>query len=446
MDNRKKKQFSFENIGASMFAWAQDLFPYNRSLTGKGVRKTLGYLQELIPGLLIHEVPTGLKAFDWTVPDEWTIFDAYIDDEFGNRIVDFKVNNLHLVSYSEPVNCWMSKEKLEKHLHSLPEQPNAIPYVTSYFNKTWGFCISHEQRQNLKSGMYHVVVESELSPGFLNYAELILPGETDKEVFLSTYICHPSMANNELSGPVVTTALIQWLLSLEKRFFTYRIVFVPETIGSITYLSRNLNVLKNNVIAGFNVTCVGDDRCYSFLPTRAGNHLSDIVAIHVLKHTDKNFRKYTWLDRGSDERQYCAPGIDLPIATIMRSKYGEYPEYHTSLDNLNLVSVTGLEGGFTALKRAIEIIENNVLVNSTILGEPQLGKWGLYPSISTKHSWEQAAILLNIITYCDGSRSLLEIANIIDKPFWSLKVEVDKLIDYGILKVVSLPVARTLER
>jgi len=280
------------------------------------------------------------------------------------------------------------------------------------------------------------MIDSELKPGILNFGELILPGESKQEVFLSTYICHPSMANNELSGPVVTTALAQWITSLKNRRYTYRIIFIPETIGSIVYLSRNLNYLKQQVIAGFNITCVGDDRCYSYLPSRNGNTLSDKVALHVLKHTDPEFKSYSWLERGSDERQYCAPGVDLPIATIMRSKYGEYPEYHSSLDDLNLITPLGLEGGYTALKKAIEIIEINVHLESTVLGEPQLGKRGLYPTLSTKDSGVEVRTMMNILTYCDGDLSLLEIAELIDEPFWELVPIMEKLIEHGLLSIV----------
>ncbi|MEI7996313.1 MAG: DUF4910 domain-containing protein [Methylococcaceae bacterium] len=276
-------------------------------------------------------------------------------------------------------------------------------------------------------------MDSELKPGLLNYAELVLPGESDEEVFLSTYICHPSMANNELSGPVVTTAIACWLMAKKNRRYTYRIIFIPETIGSITYLSQNIDHLKNKVVAGFNITCIGDNRCYSYLPSRKGNSLSDQAALHVLKHIDPNFKRYTWLDRGSDERQYCAPEVDLPIATIMRSKYGEYPEYHTSLDDLSLVTPDGLSGGFNALQQAIDVIENNMSLKCTVLCEPQLGKRGLYPTLSTKESGAQVKSMMDMISYCDG-RSLLEIADIINEPMPKLLEILKPLIDNGLIQ------------
>lgn len=424
-------------VGQYCHNLASLLFPICRSLSGPGVRETLAHLANELPGLKIHEIPSGTQAFDWTVPNEWKIHDAYIEDENGKRIVDFKDNNLHVVGYSIPVDQWMTLEELNQHLYSLPEQPTAIPYITSYYSPRWGFCLTHDQRKSLQLGRYHVVIDSELKPGILNYAELILPGKTDQEVFLSTYVCHPSMANNELSGPVVTTALARWILSQEERKYTYRIVFIPETIGSIVYLSENIAHLKAKVIAGFNISCIGDDRCYSYLPSRTGNTLSDRAAQHVLKHIDPQFKRYSWLDRGSDERQYCAPGVDLPIATIMRSKYGEYPEYHTSLDDLTLVTPSGLEGGFNALRQAIEVIENNFKLKVTVFCEPQLGKRGLYPTLSTKETGAQVAAMMNLISYCDGKHDLLEIAELIDQPVTKLINILKPLMANKLIEVIT---------
>ena len=421
-----------EDIGMQMHGWANDLFPINRSITGDGVRATLNYIKNLLPALKIFSVDSGTQAFDWTVPNEWTVRDAYVIDPTGSRIIDFKAHNLHVVGYSESVDQWLNLDDLNEHLYSLPEQPDAIPYVTSYYSRRWGFCITHEQRKKLRPGRSRAVIDSDLKPGVMNYAELVISGETNDEVMLSTYICHPSMANNELSGPVVTLALARWLMSQKNRY-TYRIIFLPETIGSIVYLSRNLEHLKQHVRAGFNITCIGDDRCYSYLPSRDGNTLSDRAALHVLKHIDPEFKRYTWLDRGSDERQYCSPGVDLPIATIMRSKYGEFPEYHTSLDDLNMVTPIGLAGGFNALRQAIELIESNIFLKSTVLCEPQLGKRGLYPTLSTKESGVQVQAMMNLISYCDG-RSLLEIAEIINEPFSKLLSILKPLIDNGLIQ------------
>lgn len=273
----------------------------------------------------------------------------------------------------------------------------------------------------MQEGIYRVCIKSQLMDGYLTYGELILPGQSKKEIFLSTYICHPSMANNELSGPVVLTYLAKWLFGLKDHKYTYRIIFIPETIGLITYLSKNITEMKKNIIAGFNISCIGDDRTYSFLPSRAKDSLSDKVAQHVLKHVYPDYKSYSYLDRGSDERQYCSPGVDLPIASIMRTKYGEYPEYHTSLDNLELVTSEGLFGGYTVLKYCLECLEFNEILSNVVLCEPQLGKRGLYPSISTKKTHAQVFNMMNILAYCDGKHSILDIAELLEVPMWELK-------------------------
>ncbi len=417
-----------------LYRWAQELFPICRSLTGDGVRETLKYLKVLMPELTLHSIKSGETVFDWEVPLEWNIHEAYISNESGKRIIDFKNNNLHVVGYSEPVNTVLDLKDLQKNLHSLPCQPKAIPYVTSYYSRTWGFCLTEIQRQSLEKGKYQVLIDSSLEPGLLNYADLVIKGKSNKEVLISTYICHPSMANNEVSGPVVTAALAQWVSELEDPYYTYRFVFVPETIGSIVYLSRHLKHLKENVIAGFNVTCVGDDRCYSFLPSRDGNTLSDRVGRHVLNATDPKFKNYSWLDRGSDERQYCAPGVDLPIASIMRSKYGEYPEYHTSLDDLSLISSAGLEGTLDIFLHVVRAIERNSYPSVTVCAEPQLGKKGLYPSLSTKESRDTVKVMMDFLTYADGTLDLIDIANKIETPIWNVYPIVDDLSFHGVIK------------
>lgn len=428
------KSASESDLGSTLHEWAECLFPMARSLTGPGVRATLEYLNaKLGGGLNIHAVPTGTHAFDWTVPDEWTIRDAFVENEQGKRVIDFRPNNLHVVGYSEPVDQWLELDELQRHLHSLPEQPDAIPYVTSYYKRRWGFCLTHGERLQLTPGRYRAVVDADLQPGVLNYGEFIIPGNSDQEVLLSTYVCHPSMANNEISGPVVTAAIIRWLLSLPERRYTYRVVFVPETIGSLVYLSRNLDHLKARVIAGFNVSCIGDERCYSYLPSRSGNGLADRAARHALHHIDPDYTRYTWLDRGSDERQYCAPGVDLPVATIMRSKYGQYPEYHTSLDDLSFVTPSGLEGGYRALKSAIEAIELNGYPKVTVLGEPQLGKRGLYPTMSQKGSASEVKTMMNLLTYADGERDLIDIADLIGVRVQELADVVERLAAHDLM-------------
>lgn len=394
--------------GLQMHAWARDLWPLTRSLTGDGVRRTLEYLKDRIPDLDIHEVPTGTQALDWAVPDEWNIKEAWVEDAAGHRIIDIADNNLHVVGYSEPIDRWVNRGELEEHLHSLPDQPDAIPYVTSYYRRTWGFCITHEQRLNLGEGPFRVQIDSTLEPGHLTYADLVLPGTSEEEVLLSTYVCHPSMANNELSGPVVTTAIVRWLASLPQRNYTYRVVFAPETIGSLLYLSRHLPRLKEKVIAGWVVTCIGDERCYSYVPSRLGGTLADRVSLQVLAELDPVVH-YSFLDRGSDERQWCSPGADLPVCSVMRSKYGRYPEYHTSLDDLDLVTAAGLQGGYDLLKSCLELLEANRAWQSKMPGEPQMGRRGLYPTTSIKGGATSTRNMMNVHAYCDGDHDVIDL-------------------------------------
>lgn len=423
-------------IGDEIHALAQRLWKINRSITGEGVRETLSVIKDIIPSLKIHSVPSDTSVFDWTVPKEWKVNDAYIVTPDGEKICKFTDNNLHLIGYSIPFKGRMSLAQLKDHLYTLPDQPNAIPYITSYYKERWGFCLTQEQFDCLIDGEYEVFIDSELFHGELNYGEILIKGESDKEIFLSTYICHPSMANNELSGPTVLTFLAKWLAEQVKPRYSYRIIFIPETIGSITYLSFNYKQMKKRVVAGFNVTCVGDDRAYSYVPSRDGDTISDQIALHVLKWTDKNFVHYTWFDRGSDERQYCSPGIDLPIASIIRTKYGRYPEYHTSLDDLEtVVTPNGLNGGYWALRRAVEALERNKNYRVSVLGEPQMGKRGLYPNLSTKSSKKEVRMMMNFISLCDGKTSLLNIAEKLNVPIWDLydlcaELEKHRLIEY----------------
>ena len=425
-------------IGYQIHNFAKKLWKINRSITGEGVRETLEKIKkEHLQYLNIESVPSGTKVFDWVVPLEWHVSEAYIITPGGKKICDFSINNLHLVGYSIPFQGKMRLGELQQYLHTLHEQPSAIPYVTSYYEKRWGFCLTQEQRDLLEEGEYEVVVNSKLFEGHLNYGELVLPGESDQEIFLSTYICHPSMANNELSGPTVATFLAKWLSELKTRRYTYRFVFIPETIGSITYLSKNYIHLKKKVFAGFNISCVGDDRSYSYLPSRNGNTISDKVAKHVLKWTDPDYKSYTWLDRGSDERQYCAPGIDLPIASILKTKYGEYPEYHTSLDNLDyVVTPKGLDGGYWALRRALELIEKNNIYKVNILCEPQMGRRGLYPTLSKKNSGDQTRLIMNLFSYCDGEHTLVDIAEKINLPAWDLYDSIEILISHDLISPI----------
>jgi len=364
---------------------------------------------------------------------------AYIITPSGEKICDFSENNLHLLGYSVPFNGELTLDVLKRNLYTLPEQPSAIPYITSYYQERWGFCLSQTHLDMLEDGIYKVLIDTELFDGVLNYGELLIKGKSDDEVFLSTYVCHPSMANNELSGPAVVTYLAKWLEeNIGELEYSYRIIFIPETIGSITYLSQHHKEMKEKTVAGFNITCVGDNRAYSYVPSRDGETISDNVAKHVLKWIDPSFVNYTWLDRGSDERQYCAPGIDLPIASILRTKYGSYAEYHTSLDDLEkVVTAEGLDGGYWAIRRAIEAIEKNKKFKVTVYCEPQMGKRGLYPTLSSKTSGEKVKLMMDFISLCDGKTSLLDIANKLNVPIWDLYDLVEKLESHSLIKAIE---------
>lgn len=432
LDMRELSDTELDEAGRQMYAFAERLFPIGRSLTGEGVRQSLGMIKELVPELEIREIPSGTQVFDWTIPQEWEIRHAYIEDEAGNRIVDYEVNNLHVIGYSTPVDRYVDLEELLNYIRVEDEQPDVIPYVTSYYSPRYGFCMSKRQRDALKPGTYHMVIDSRLFDGVLNYAELLLPGKTEKEVLLSTYICHPSMANNELSGPVLVTWLTNWLKTIDRNL-TYRIVIVPETIGSIAYLSRNLDAMRKNTIAGFVLTCVGDDRTYSYLESRNGNTLSDRVLTNVLKDVYPEYKTYSYLDRGSDERQYNAPGVDLPVCDFCRSKYGEYPEYHTSADDMSLISPRGLSGAYHVMTQVLAALEMNGFYRVNCLCEPQLGKRGLYPTESRKGIYHEVKKLTNLIAYADGERDLIEISTKIGVPLVGLIPIVEKLVAAGLL-------------
>tara|TARA_Y100000588_G_scaffold395260_1_gene521986 strand:+ start:5997 stop:7280 length:1284 start_codon:yes stop_codon:yes gene_type:complete len=420
------------SLGAEMYGLLSRLFPICRSITGNGVRETLSIIGKHIP-IVTHEVPTGTKVFDWTVPKEWNIIDGFVADESGHKIIDFKSNNLHVVGYSSPVDKVVGLKELLEHLYTIPEQVDAIPYVTSYYQENWGFCMRHRDISALTDQQYHVFIDSELIEGSLTYGEMVIKGNSTKEVFFSTYVCHPSMANNELSGPVVLTQLAKWL-ETEPRYYTYRLVFIPETIGSITYLSKHLEWLKDNVVAAFNMTCMGDDDTFSLMPSRNGKTITDRVASNVLRDHYPGFIKYSFLDRASDERQYCSPGVDLPMVSIMRTKYGEYPEYHTSMDNLDFVTEGGLLGSYEVHRKCIEALENNKIYEVLSLGEPQLSKRGLYPDISIKNGANHVKVLLDVLAYCDGTNDLIDLSDTIGISLEELYPIIAKLALAGLVK------------
>lgn len=423
------------DTGRNMYELAGKLFPICRSITGNGFRQSLEMIREIVPEIQVFEVPSGTAVYDWTVPKEWNIRGGWIKNMQGETIIDFNDCNLHVMGYSIPVHQTISREELSEHVYTQPEQPEWIPYVTSYYKERWGFCMSERQKQALTDAEYEVYIDSTLEDGFLTYGELVLPGETDDEIFFSTYLCHPSMANNELSGPCVQTELIKYLKSLSHRRYTYRFVFIPETIGSITYLSRNLEALQQYVKAGFVLSCVGDNRTYSMVSTKYEDTLADRVLNNVLKFHYPDYIRYSFMKRASDERQYGSAGVDLPVCAFCRSKYHEYPEYHTSADNMDLISPEGLSGAYEVMVKVINALENNYFYQMQCKCEPQLGKRGLYPTVSQKGTKGDARYMQDFIAYADGRNDLIGISNILDIPVDKLIPIKDQLMEHHLLAV-----------
>lgn len=393
-----------------MIDLAHKLYPIHRTITGKGVVKTLKIIQKKIPGLKIKSFKSTAKVFDWNIPYEWNLKKAFIANLDGKKIIDYKKNNLHIINYSRPINKIISRSELLKHLHSIPNKKNTIPYITSYYKKYWGFCIKENQKNKIKDKKYKVVIDSNFNKkGKMHYGELLIKGKSKKELIIHTYICHPSLANNEVSGPTVTTFLAKYFLK-KKNNLSLRFIFVPETIGAIAYLHKNLKELKKNVIGGYVLTCVGDERNYSFLESKNKYSLSNIIAKEAFLENKINYKNYSFLYRGSDERQYNSPGIDLPIASIMRTKYGKYTEYHTSDDNFNVVTKKGLLGSYKIIKKVIEKFNAEIIPISTIKCEPFLSKRKLYPTLSDGKKNKLSRNLLDFIIYCDGTKRLSDIA------------------------------------
>lgn len=389
------------------------LWKFPRSITGNGLRESLTVLQDEIP-MQIVEYPTGMKCFDWEIPEEWNIAKAYIKDTKGNILLDFEDSNLHVLNYSIPINKRVSKAELFEHLYTIPELPNAIPYRTSYYAKRWGFCIQHSRLQNFKDDFYDVCIDSHFSNGSLSVGELVLNGESEKEFLLSTYMCHPSMANNELSGPIAIVLITKYLASLKYRRFTYRVVIAPETIGSIAYLSQNYVKLKNNVFAGLVVSQVGIDYPLIFKKTRYGFSDIDKTVQNIFNNYNIESKIVDFSPNGGgDQRQYSSIGIDLPIGYFGRSLGGGYPEYHTSLDNMSIISVNRMLESINAILGIIDAIEtNHTYINNMPYCEPNLGKRGLYPTLGGTKSDEIVEAYKYILGYSDGSKSLLDISDL----------------------------------
>lgn len=419
-----------------MYNLAEKLFPIHRSITGPGVRKTLGMIREIIP-INIHEMPSGTEVFGWTIPNEWHIKSATIVSEYGETIADIEKNNLHIVAYSVPFSGIIGVDELKKHLYTLPEYPDAIPYITSYYDKRWGFCITQKAYDELKDCNYNVNIDACFKKGSLTYADLLIKGRTEKEILFSTNICHPSLANNEVSGPVVATHIAKNIMDKQGNHrYSYRFVFVPETIGSIVYLSEHLNEMRKNIVAGYVVTCVGDDSGFSYLKNIEEDCLVNRVTKYVFRNSKEKLRLYDFTERGSDERQYCYPGVDLPVGSLMRSKYGDYPEYHSSADNMDFISEDGLKGSLEKYLECVDVLEKNETYKCKIMCEPQLVKHGLYPGVSTNKSINIVKDLRNILAYSNGNRDLLEIANITNSSIDGLYDMAHDLINAGLLEII----------
>ena len=417
-----------------MIIWAKHLYPFCRSITGEGTRKTLSFFEKINPEFKRKKYRSGAKVFDWEIPNEWNIEDAYIQHSTGKKFAEFKKNNLHIVGYSEPINKYISKEKLLKKIYSLKNQPSFIPYVTSYYNKDWGFCMSENDKKKLPRGKYKIVIKSSLKKGFLELSDCILKGKSKKEIFFSSYICHPSMANNELSGPVLVNALIKYVKKFyKKRRYTYRFVLLPETIGSITYLSRFHKVLKKNMLAGFNLSCVGDEKNYTQVFTPNKKTIAD-SALYSSLIGKKNVRNLSFKYRGSDERQYCSPLINLPVTAFYRSKY--FNEYHTNKDDFKLVTAKGLGESFEVIKNIIDTFEEGIFTKNIIKCEPFMSKRKLYRNLSKKDLYDEKSqnTRMNLIAFSDGKRNIFEIAKELNVPLSKILKEYKLLKKFKILK------------
>jgi aminopeptidase-like protein len=398
-----------EAVGTEIYDLARKLYPICRSITGDGLRRTLDILGREVP-LAIREVPSGTRVFDWTVPREWNIRDAYIKNAQGERVVDFQRSNLHVVNYSIPIHARMSLAELRPHLHSLPEHPDWIPYRTSYYNEQWGFCLTHRQLQSLEEGEYEVSIDASLTDGHLTYAEYFQAGESSQEVLISTHACHPSLANDNLSGLALVAVLARSLCRLSLKY-SYRLIFVPTTIGSITWLSQNEERLPF-VAHGLVVACVGDSGPMTYKRSRRGSAEIDRAAMHVLARSGDVHRVVDFSPWGYDERQFCSPGLDLPVGLLTRTPNGQFPEYHTSADDLDLVQPLYLGDSFRKLASILEVIElNETYVNLSPKGEPQLGRRGVYRAMGGETDVpEQQLAMLWVLNLSDGQHSLLDIA------------------------------------
>ena len=405
------------------------LFPITRSVAGEGNRRTLEILSQVSP-LRRLEIPSGTRCFDWVVPREWNLYEAFIEDSRGRRILDAKDNNLHCVNYSEPIDRVVSRAELFAHLHTLPSLPKAIPYVTSYYEPRWGFCVQHSRLRYFGGDRFRVKIRADKKKGSMTLGESVVRGKSSEEILLSTYICHPSMANNELSGPILQIQLLRYVRSLSKPYYTYRFLFCPETIGSIAYLHLRGAHLKKKLRAGYVVTCVGLRGNFTYKKSRPGNSLADRAAMMALAEDGGQAEIRNWVPSGSDERQYGSPGFQLPVGSLMTRMYGEYPEYHSSLDNLNLIDLASMQKSLGMYQRMVQVLEANRTYLALVQqGEPNLGRRNLYPTLGgQKKKSEELRALRVLCAYADGKVDLLGIADASGIKFSSLVEAAEKLL------------------
>lgn len=423
-------------LGQTMYAMVERLYPICRSITGDGVRATLADVAAHIP-LQVMEVPTGTQVFDWTVPREWNIRDAYIIGPNGDKIVDFRKHNLHVLNYSVPVRAKMSRAELMPHLFSLPEHPDWIPYRTSYYKDNWGFCLPHRQLEALAEGTYEVCIDSSLEAGSLTYGECVIPGASREEVLFSCHVCHPSLCNDNLSGIAVATQLASYLLSRRNRY-TYRFVFIPGTIGSITWLARNEEIIPH-IKHGLVIVCVGDGGPFTYKKSRRADADIDRAAMHVLKTTTASHHLIDFYPYGYDERQYCSPGFNLAVGSLSRSSHGQFTQYHTSADDLKLVQPPFLAEALDKYRLVVDVLERNrTYVNLNPKCEPQLGRRGLYRQVGSGGGTKiNEMALLWVLNLSDGMHSLLDIAERSGERFSAIADAAQALVEVGLLKSTS---------
>jgi aminopeptidase-like protein len=425
------KRFLTEEIGEEIFALAAKIYPICRSITGNGVRDTLGLLAAHID-LEVHEVPTGTAVFDWTIPREWNIRDAYIKDRHGQKVVDFNKSNLHVMSYSVPVRKHVPLAELKQHIHTLPEQPDLIPYRTSYYAVDWGFCLPHRQFENLQDQTYEVLIDASLEDGNLTYGEYLHKGETTDEFLLSAHVCHPSLANDNCSGVALLTHLAKRMAGLRTRY-SYRFLFAPGTIGAITWLARNEQT-SQRIKHGLVISMVGDSGGPTYKKSRRGNAKIDRAMIHSLHHSGLTPTILDFFPYGYDERQYCSPGFNLPVGLFQRSRFGKIPQYHTSADNLDFIRSSHLARSFRLIVDALDVIENDAVYRNVMPKcEPQLGKYGLYGAVGGKDATAANMAMLWILNLSDGRHSLLDIAERADLPFTVVRSTAQQLQQHGLL-------------